>query len=107
VLAVARAMADAGRAYDEPSLALIEAERVSASRIHAVVSELESRQALDLRTIVAVASPLEDNSAVPIIRRCDVAVLVVPLGETSLSTARKTIGVVGRSPFLGAITISA
>jgi hypothetical protein len=66
VLAVARALADAGRTYDEPSLGLIEAERVPPSRVQGIVTELRDRSDLDQRTIVAVASPLDDNSAVPI-----------------------------------------
>jgi hypothetical protein len=107
VLAVARALADAGRTYDEPSLGLIEAERVPPARVQGIVTELRDRSDLDQRTIVAVASPLDDNSAVPIIRGCDVAVLVVPLHDTSLAAARRTLAVVGRGAFLGAITVSA
>jgi hypothetical protein len=106
VLAVARALAHAGRTYDEQAVGLIEAERVAPSRVGAIVSELRSRNSLDQRTIVAVASPLDDNSAVPIIRGCDVAVLVVPLGDTSMTAARRTLSVVGRGSFLGAITVS-
>lgn len=107
VLAVARALADAGRTYNEPSLTLIEAERVPPNRVQGIVAELQDRSALDQRTIIAVASPLEDNSAVPIIRACDVAVLVVPLGDTTFDAARRTLAVVGRGAFLGAITVSA
>jgi hypothetical protein len=107
VLAVARALADAGRTYDEQSLGLIEAERVAPARVQGIIAELRDRSTLDQRTIIAVASPLEDNSAVPIIRGCDVAVLVVPLGDTSLVSARRTLAVVGRGAFLGAITVSA
>ena len=43
VLAVARALADAGRTYDEPSLGLIEAERVAPSRVQGIVTELRDR----------------------------------------------------------------
>ena len=107
VVAVARALADAGRTYDEPSLGLIEAERVAPSRVQGIVTEIRDRGTLDQRTIVAVASPLEDNCAIPIIRGCDVAVLVVPLHDTSLAAARRTLAVVGRGAFLGAITVSA
>lgn len=107
VLAVARALAHAGRTYNETNLGLIEAEHVSPGRVQTILNELETRSALDHRTIVAVASPLEDNSAVPIIRGCDAAVLVVPLGDSSLATARKTLAAVGRNSFLGAITVSA
>jgi hypothetical protein len=106
VLAVARALADAGRTYDAPSMRLIEAERVPTARLQSVCAEIRGRSELMLRTIVSVPSPLDDNSAVPIIRSCDVAVLVVPLGDTSLASARRTLTVVGRGAFLGAITVS-
>ena len=107
VLAVARALADAGRTYDEPSLGLVEAERVAPTRMQAIIAELSNRREIDQRTIVVVASPLEDNGAVPIIRACDAGVLVVPLGDTPMNEVRRTIAVVGRTSFLGAITISA
>lgn len=107
VLAVSRALADAGRTYDEPSISLIEAEHVAPAKVQGILAELRDRSDLDQRTIIAVASPLHDNSAVPIIRGCDVAVLVVPLGDTSLAAARRTLAVVGRGAFLGAITVSA
>ena len=107
VLAVARALADAGRTYDEPSLGLVEAERITPSRMQAIIAELNNRREIDQRTIVVVASPLEDNGAVPIIRACDAGVLVVPLGDTPMGEVRRTLAVVGRTSFLGAITISA
>ena len=107
MLAVARALADAGRTYDEPSLGLVEAERVAPTRMQAIIAELTNRREIDQRTIVVVASPLEDNGAVPIIRACDAGVLVVPLGDTPMNEVRRTIAVVGRTSFLGAITISA
>lgn len=106
VLAVARALASAARAYAEPNLTLIEAEHVPASRVQGILADVDERTALDQRTIVAVASPIDDNSAVPIIRGCDVAVMVVPLGDTPMATARRTIALVGRGAFLGAITVS-
>lgn len=107
VVAVARALAHAGRMYNEPTLGLIEAEHVSPARVQSVLAELHTRRTLDQRTIVAVASPLDDNSATPIIRGCDAGVLIVPLGDTSLAAARQTLAVVGRTAFMGAITVSA
>ena len=107
VLALGRALAVAARTYDERTLGLIEAERAAPARVHSILAELRNRGAMDQRTIVAVSSPIDDNSAIPIIRGCDVAVLVVPLGDTSLSTARKTLALIGRNAFLGAITVSA
>lgn len=107
VLGVARALADAGRTYDEPTLGLIEAERVAPGRVQSIVAEIQDRSTLDQRTIVAVASPIEDNAAIPIIRGCDVGVLVVPLGDTTMASARRTLAVVGRGSFLGAITVTA
>lgn len=106
VLGVARALADAGRTYDEPTLGLIEAEKVPPARVQGILAEIRDRTALDQRTIIAVASPLDDNSAVPIIRGCDAGVLVVPLGDTPMSMARRTMSVVGRGSFLGAITVA-
>jgi hypothetical protein len=107
VLAVARALAEAGRTFDDPSMRLIESEQIPAARLQGMCAEIRGRSELMLRTIVSVSSPLDDNSAVPIIRSCDVAVLVVPLGDTSFASARRTLAVVGRGAFLGAITVSA
>jgi hypothetical protein len=107
VQAVARALSDAGRTYDDASLRLIEAEGVTPATLQATVAEIRGRSAMNMRTIVSVASPITSNTSVPIIRSCDTAVLIVPLGDTSLASARRTLAVVGRESFLGAITISA
>lgn len=107
VLALGRALAVAARTYDERTLGLVEAERAAPSRVHNIIAELRNRSAVDQRTIVTVSSPIDDNSAIPIIRGCDAAVLVVPLGDTAIATARRTIALIGRNVFLGAITVSA
>ena len=106
-LGVARALAAAGRLYDERTVCCLEAEQVPPTAVRKVIADLRDRSATGERTVVAVSSPLDDHGAVPIARAADAAILVVPLGEAGLSDARKTIAAIGAGSFIGAITVSA
>jgi hypothetical protein len=104
VLLTARALVAAARLYEEPSIALVEAENIAPPTVREIVAFVRDRTASGGRTIVAVASPLNDHGAVPIARACDACVLILPLGKTALRDARETIDRIGRGTFLGAIT---
>jgi len=105
-LGVARALAAAGRLYEERTVCCLEAEHVPPTAVRKVIADLRDRSATGERTVVAVSSPLDDHGAVPIARAADAAVLVVPLGEAGLAEAKKTIAAVGAGAFIGAITVS-
>jgi hypothetical protein len=106
-LGVARALAAAGRLYEERTVCCLEAEHVPPTAVRKVIADLRDRSATGERTVVAVSSPLDDHGAVPIARAADAAVLVVPLGEAGLAEAKKTIAAIGAGSFIGAITVSA
>ena len=106
-LALARALAAAGRLYEERTVCCLEAEHVPPTAVRKVVQDLRDRSATGERTVVAVSSPLDDHGAVPIARAADAAVLIVPLGDASLKDARKTMAAIGAASFIGAITVSA
>jgi hypothetical protein len=105
-LGVARALAAAGRLYEERTVCCLEAEHVPPTAVRKVIADLRDRSATGERTVVSVSSPLDDHGAVPIARAADAAVLVVPLGEAGLAEAKKTIAAIGAGSFIGAITVS-
>jgi hypothetical protein len=57
------------------------------------------------RLFVAVRSPSENPTAVPVARSVDAVILCVALGVTVVSAARKTIDAVGRERFLGTVLV--
>lgn len=101
----ARALGAVGDAYEEHGVRVIEAERETPGAVREVIRQLAERNSAGLRTIVLVSSPLLDVNAIPIARAVDAAVLVVPLGTTSLRDARRVLQLIGRDRFIGSIAI--
>lgn len=99
----ARALGAVGDAYEERSVRVIEAERATPESVREVIRLLAERNSAGERTIVVVSSPMLDVSAIPIARAVDAAVLVVPLGTTTLRDARRVLQLIGRDRFIGSI----
>ena len=103
-IAVARALADVGNAYEEQGVQLIEAERLPPPIARHVIATMTKRADSGARTVDAVSSPLVDYNAVPIARAADASVLLVRVGATALDDAKKTVNMIGRQCFIGSIT---
>ncbi len=103
-IAVARALADVGNAYEEQGVQLIEAERLPPALARHVIATMTKRADAGARTVVAVSSPLVDYNAIPIARAADASVLLVQVGATALDDAKKTVNMIGRPCFIGSIT---
>jgi len=57
-------------------------------------------------TALATVDPVVSSLAgIPVVLAADVAVLVVPLGEADLGSARSTIEIVGRDRILGCVAV--
>lgn len=103
-IAVARALTDVGNTYEEQGVQLIEAERLPPAIARHVIATMTKRADSGARTVVAVASPLVDYNAIPIARAADASVMLVKVGATALSDAKKTVNMIGRQCFIGSIT---
>jgi hypothetical protein len=103
-IVVARALADVGNVYEENGVQLIEAERLPPAIARHVIATMTKRAESGARTVVAVSSPLVDYNAIPIARAADASILLVKVGATSLSNAKKTVSMIGKQCFIGSIT---
>ena len=106
VLPMARALTKAARLYEERPVYLIEAENAAPSDVRAITANVRDCALQGQRIIVAVRSPLVSHPATPIARACDAAILLVPLAQTKVATAKQVIAIVGHSAFLGAFTVA-
>ncbi len=107
VLPMARALMEAARLYEERPVSIIEAEDAAPSDVRAITANVRDYALQGQRIIVAVRCPLVSHPATPIARACDAAILLVPLGQTKLASARQVIATVGHTAFLGAFTVAA
>lgn len=106
-LTAARLLAAAGQLYPQRPVHLVEAEGTDPTATGFVASSAANRAASGERVIIAIDSPLSHPAAIPIARAVDAALLLIPLGRTRLSAARRTIECVGRQRFIGSITVKA
>ena len=106
VLPMARALMEAARLYEERPVCIIEAEHAGPSDVRAITANVRDYASQGQRIIVAVRSPLVSHPATPIARACDVAILLVPLGQAKVAEARQVIATVGHTAFLGAFTVA-
>jgi hypothetical protein len=104
-ITVARKLADIALDYHHEPIAVYDAEHLAAKDLVELLAEIEERTTEGVRVLIAVPNPLSHYSAVPIARAADAAVLLVGIGKTAFSQARKTIECVGAGSFLGSITI--
>jgi len=104
-LEAARALATAGHTYRAGAVKLINATRAEARDIRGIVAAAAEAASAGMQVVVAVASPLANPAAIAIARAVDAAVLVVPLGEATLATARRTVESIGREYFSGSVAV--
>jgi hypothetical protein len=102
---IAWALAEFGRPYQEDSIYVLNAERVSPADVPGVVDALRDGFGLGARVLVAVNSPLARHATIPVARAADAAVLLVELGRTDVKSARYTIDSIGAGCFVGSIAI--
>ena len=104
-LVVARRLAEIALEYHHEPIAVVDAERLTAKDLGALLPQIEERTRAGGRVLIAVPSPLVHYAAVPIARSADAAVLLVGIGRTAFSQARKTVECVGGASFIGCITV--
>jgi len=100
-------LTESGRAYGIADVTLINATGVHAEGIRGVVAACERRTAAGLKTIVVLDSAFTNPSAIAIARNANAVLLAVPLGATRIAHARRTVEVIGRERFIGAVAIGA
>lgn len=104
-LSAARAILDAASAFPEAGpLHLVDATSVDDASAPGLVEAMKSR-ASEGRAVVALASPLSHPAGLRVAHAAEAALLAVPLGDTGLPAARRTVELIGHARFLGAVTL--
>jgi len=101
-LRAATLLHEVGRVFEGPLLAVLDATHLTLGAAHELLAAVEGGTGSRL---VAVDSPLDRPSALPIVAAADAALLVLTLGESTVPEAEKVIEEVGPKRFIGAISV--
>ena len=103
-LNTARQLVAAGQALGGSRLVCVDATSPEPAAARLSVAEVERHVQAGSQCVVAVASPITKPASIGVVRAAGAAVLLVPLGDTAIATAQRTIECIGREHFLGAIS---
>jgi hypothetical protein len=102
---VAETLAATGRMRGDRPVTVVNAIGVQLGDVNEMIDTIAATTARGEWAIVPV-DPLEDNpAAIAILRATSAALLVVHLGESSLSSAHRVIESVGRDRMIGSIVL--
>ena len=104
-LFIAEALVAVGRLHGERPVRLLDAEGTELPDVADVLTSLAAIRERQERAVVAAGCPLTRAASIPIARAAEAAVLVLPLGESRFSDARRALDLVGRDRFIGAVTL--
>ena len=102
-LAVARALADIGALHRNRPVRLINAGGLDVAGAARVILEMSPRTTANELTVVCTDSVLDNQAGIPLCLAADAVLLVVDLDQAEMSSARRTIGLVGPAKFIGAV----
>ena len=104
-LFVAEGLASVGHLHGDRPVKLIDAEKTELPEVAEVGRSLAAvGDRLEL-AVVVTDCPLSRPASIAVARLAEAAVLVIPLGETGFSEARRAMDLVGRDRFIGAVTL--
>jgi hypothetical protein len=105
--AIASAITEMAPFYQLGEFKVINAEGASLQDGAQIARELAASASKGTRVVIAVDSPMENGGAMPLIMAADAALLLVRLGVSDLTSARKVVAFVGRERVLGAVAVGA
>lgn len=105
--ALAACLARAARAYEAIPIDVIDAEHAVPEDVQSIIATVASRAAAGARVLITLPSPLVRSPAIPLARTADAALLVVPLEQSAVSEARRTVAAIGGPHFVGSVTVRA
>jgi len=94
----------AGQAYSATPVHGVDATALDTQSVHEVISAIEWHVREGGRCIVAVDSPIKSPAAIAVARAASAALLVVPLEAAQVRASRRTVSLIGREHFIGAVT---
>lgn len=102
---VARALVDVGTLLRVAQVKLIQAEGMNLGATSRLIVEMTTQVGDGGLAVVSIDPVLDNQAGIPVALAADAALLCVRLGETDLSAARRTVEMIGRDRFLGAVTL--
>lgn len=104
-LAAGQAIISVGKQYREKPLRLIDAEGLPPGAAARLVRDIRSYMEQGGRTVTCIDSVLTNPVGLEVALACERALLCVPLGSTHFSAARHTLERIGKTRFLGCVTL--
>lgn len=103
--AIGAALQETAARYGARRTELVDATDATTEGWVAVADTIRARAAAGSRVIVALGDVAAHPQMIAIARAADVALLLVPLGDTPFAAARDAIESVGRERFIGSIAV--
>ncbi|HEX8699467.1 MAG TPA: hypothetical protein VF815_11565 [Myxococcaceae bacterium] len=104
-LEAGRAIVTVGSRYREKPIRLIDAEGLPPGAASRLVRDIRSHVEQGGMIVTCIDSVLTNPVGLEVALAADRALLSVPLGSTSLATARQTLELIGKARFLGSVTL--
>ena len=104
-LPVARALAEIGGLHRSSPVKLITAEGMDMSATSRLIIDITSHVATGGLAIVAIDSVLSNQAGIPVALSVDAALLCVDLQEADVTSATRTLELIGRDRFVGSVTL--
>jgi hypothetical protein len=101
----AQMLANMSWQYSGVPTAVFDLRDVSIRLVEYQIQEIQMQAAKGDRVFIALNSPEENPTTVPIARAADAVVLCVALGATDTRAAHKALAAIGRAHFLGCIVM--
>jgi len=105
VIKLAHTLVASGHLQGERPVGLIDATGVQLANVQQVIASLTSVAERGEHAIVPVDAIHDNPSTIAIVQAVSMALLVVRLGESLLTSAQTTLDVVGRTKFIGSIVV--
>lgn len=103
---VARALAEIGRLQRGSGVHFLNAEKVDLGATSGLIIEMTSRVTKGELVIISLDSVLSNHAGIPVALAADAALLCIELGKTEVTSARRTLDLLGRDRILGSVTLA-
>ncbi|MHB8875759.1 MAG: hypothetical protein ACYC8T_18895 [Myxococcaceae bacterium] len=103
--AVARALVEVGSLHRSRPVTLLDAEGLTVAGATRAIEDLTRQASTGELTVLCAASVLSNQAVLPLAMAVDAVLLTVDLGTTDVSSARRTVELIGEKRFIGAVAI--
>lgn len=104
-LPIAEALVEASNLVNGRPAKLFKAERLASGAISGLIVEMVDQVESGGLAVVAIDAVVHRQSGLPLVMSADAALLCVYLGVTTSAHARRTVELIGRERFVGALTL--